>query len=600
LIEAFRLLRDRHREESWDLVFTGEKPGYLPPELRKLVEECELQGRVKVLGRVDRRMLATLFRRAFATVVPSLYEQGSFQIYEALQADCPVVCSRIPPFLEQCGPMGEGMVYFDPHDPEDIARTILAIRDDREGIRARQRRTSRVLWNRTWNDVARDFLQICKEVTPRPVPEAFLFLPIPIQGGIWETTKDLLRALVEINRERRQLALTVGILSEQKDTAALEQMVPEISIERFQLGDISRQEGEWHFRSIFKEFPESPTSRFTMMKGCEPVALRADAWLALSDRFPTPLLPLRPYGVVVYDMIQRHLPKAFAPEFFQRMKEGMTPTLGGAETVLVTSPATRDDVIAEYQLNPDQIELIPIACEPHRRFCSITGQRVNLPREPFILNVGNAGEHKGGDILLRAITRMKQKAHGQVPLLVYVGVRTDAMSPQYRGAIDYPWWSQIRQLVLSLGLVEGHDVTFLGFVSDEQLLDLYQRCAVVVNAARYDNGSYSLIEGAYFGRPLVSSRYPGVEFLCDRFQVPVHYFPVDDDGALVSALERALEQKPIQGRDLDWTRQRLLSPELSYRVYAERVYNLLIRLARKGRENRLSTSSWPDTRSIAA
>jgi hypothetical protein len=75
---------------------------------------------------------------------------------------------------------------------------------------------------------------------------------------------------------------------------------------------------------------------------------------------------------------------------------------------------------------------------------------------------------------------------------------------------------------------------------------------------------------------------------------------VDDDGALVSALEKALEQKPIQERDLDWTRQRLLSPELSYRVYAERIYNLLIRLARKGRENRLSTSSWPDTRGIAA
>jgi glycosyltransferase involved in cell wall biosynthesis len=166
LIQSFRLLRDRHQEDSWDLVFTGEKAGYLPPELRKQVEECGLQDQVHVLGRVDRKMLAALFRQAFATIIPSYYEQGSFQIYEALQAGCPVACSRIPPFLEQCGPMGDSMLYFDPADPEAMARTILGIRDNREEIRRRQRQDSRVLWARTWDHVAQDFLQVCKEVTP--------------------------------------------------------------------------------------------------------------------------------------------------------------------------------------------------------------------------------------------------------------------------------------------------------------------------------------------------------------------------------------------------------------------------------------------------
>jgi glycosyltransferase involved in cell wall biosynthesis len=165
LIEALRILRDHHHENTWDLVFTGEQPAYLPPELEKRVQECELEDCVHVLGRVDRKTLAALYHRAFATLVPSFYEQGSFQIYEALQAGSPVACSRIPPFLEQCGAMGNGMLYFDPADPEAIARTILAIRDDREEIRRRQWQASRVLWTRTWDHVARDFLQVCKEVT---------------------------------------------------------------------------------------------------------------------------------------------------------------------------------------------------------------------------------------------------------------------------------------------------------------------------------------------------------------------------------------------------------------------------------------------------
>lgn len=62
--------------------------------------------------------------------------------------------------------MGDSMLYFDPADPKAIAQAILAIRDDREEIRHHQRQASRVLWTRTWDHVARDFLRVCKEVTP--------------------------------------------------------------------------------------------------------------------------------------------------------------------------------------------------------------------------------------------------------------------------------------------------------------------------------------------------------------------------------------------------------------------------------------------------
>ncbi len=165
LIEALRVLRDRYGADAWDLVFTGENPDFLPPELRRQVQDVGLQTRVHVLGRVDRKTLTALYRCAFATVVPSFYEQGSFQIYEALQTGCPVACSRIPPFLEQCGPMGESMLYFDPGDPDALARTILAIRDDPQGVRRRQGNASGVLWERNWQDVARDFLQVCQEAT---------------------------------------------------------------------------------------------------------------------------------------------------------------------------------------------------------------------------------------------------------------------------------------------------------------------------------------------------------------------------------------------------------------------------------------------------
>src|SRR5207245_1673509 len=84
-------------------------------------------------------------------------------------------------------------------------------------------------------------------------------------------------------------------------------------------------------------------------------ALRADAWLALLDRFPLPLLPARPYGVWVYDMIQRYVPEFFGPEFFTNMVQaGMSPTLRNANVIVTTSPATQQDVIDEYGIGREQ------------------------------------------------------------------------------------------------------------------------------------------------------------------------------------------------------------------------------------------------------
>jgi glycosyltransferase involved in cell wall biosynthesis len=462
-----------------------------------------------------------------------------------------------------------------------------------------------------WLDVFREAVEIARwratfdehVISPWSSPEVFLFLQIPYEGGVWETTKDLVRALVEINRERQQLTLTVAVEEAQKDTGPLEELAPELPLERFRFGEISRAEGAWLLEKVGKSLSPNPPGVFSFMKGCESAALRADAWLALVDRFWAPLLPLRPYGVVVYDMIQRHSPQGFAPVFLQWMKEGMKPTVREAHTVLVTSTATRDDAIAEYQLDPSRIEMVPVACEPHRRFSSVAIDPVPRARAPFILSVANASGHKGAEVLLRAYARLKKQVRGHVPLLVLAGWRTDALAPSYRGGLDDKYWIRIRQLIRELGLVDNRDLACLGFVSDSQLLDLYQRCAVVVNAAKHDNGSFSLIEGAYFGRPLISSRYPAVESLCERFGISPRFFPIDDDAGLAMALEQALQEKPVQGDDLKSIRDRLRVPELSYRLYAERIYRILVELADQGRKERLSgkpPAYQPETRSTAA
>lgn len=165
LVEALRLLRDRHGDETFNVVFTGIRR--MPAELAGRIDECGLRGRVHVLGCVDRATLAALYQHAFATVVPTFYEQGSFPVYEAIHWGCPVACSEIPALVEQNMPLGDAMLYFDPYNPETLVEAILKISNDREGISRRQQEAGKALWRRTWDDVAREWLAVFHEAARR-------------------------------------------------------------------------------------------------------------------------------------------------------------------------------------------------------------------------------------------------------------------------------------------------------------------------------------------------------------------------------------------------------------------------------------------------
>jgi glycosyltransferase involved in cell wall biosynthesis len=161
LIEAIHQVDQSGPGQSLDLVLTGiHRP---PQSLVRRIAELGLQDRVHILGCVDRQTLAAIYQNAFATIVPSLYEQGSFPIYEALHWGCPVACSDIPSLREQCEPLGDDMIYFNPHDSAAIAQAIVYLRDQREAIRMRQQSVKEMLWKRSWRDAARDWLAVLRE-----------------------------------------------------------------------------------------------------------------------------------------------------------------------------------------------------------------------------------------------------------------------------------------------------------------------------------------------------------------------------------------------------------------------------------------------------
>lgn len=134
------------------------------PEIRRAIAAAGLDHRVILTGYAPDEDLASLYSRAYALVFPSLLEGFGLPAVEAMACGTPVVASRAGSLPEVVGDAG---LFFDPLDPNDIARVLRAILDDplhRDVLAAiALRRSSTFDWDRS----ATALLDCIEEFTPR-------------------------------------------------------------------------------------------------------------------------------------------------------------------------------------------------------------------------------------------------------------------------------------------------------------------------------------------------------------------------------------------------------------------------------------------------
>jgi len=160
LLQALPLL-NRDRPKAFHVVFTGITQ--IPEYLQTLIENLNIHDQVHVLGKVTRGELELLYRNAYATAVPSLYEQGSFPLYESLSFECPILASDIPALREQLQALGNDAIFFDPHSAESFARSVLQIEQNRQGIISRQLAGFERMKQRSWDDAAKEWCDVFQQ-----------------------------------------------------------------------------------------------------------------------------------------------------------------------------------------------------------------------------------------------------------------------------------------------------------------------------------------------------------------------------------------------------------------------------------------------------
>jgi len=118
------------KNDAMTVVFSGNTGDYRHPDYfsHLLQEICykNVRRNVALLGLVPYDDVVQLMRRSIAVLQPSLFEGLSITLAEATSLGRPVVLSDIP-VLRELGPPTAH--FFDPHDPEALARLLLELYD---------------------------------------------------------------------------------------------------------------------------------------------------------------------------------------------------------------------------------------------------------------------------------------------------------------------------------------------------------------------------------------------------------------------------------------------------------------------------------------
>lgn len=297
-----------------------------------------------------------------------------------------------------------------------------------------------------------------------------------------------------------------------------------------------------------------------------------DLWVIISDRLPAPVLPVKKYVSLVYDYIQRYVPDIFPGEdLWQLQEKSFFPVVRNAQRVLVTSPSTLEDVVGYAGVARDRVRLLPVNFEPPQAISGIDNPFQNINN--YFIWVTNTSNHKNHPNAIKALEVYYNELGGGLDVLV-TGYWTEYLDPvtTLPASSDIPYIKYCRELLRTMPntLKRMH---FNGTLPEQSYAQAIGQSKFLWHPARYDNGSYSVVEAAFLGRPSLSARYPAMEHMDREFGLHLPFF----DPNSIRAMARALKEMEGNFMKIDLPDQEALSSH-SWQSNAHILYKSIIEI----------------------
>lgn len=163
LVQAYRLMIERHPDLSIDLVLAGGFGWDYEPILEAASAQVA-RGHVVVTGKISGSELPFLAKRASLSVIPSLYEGFCVPMIESMACGVPTIVANNSCFPEVSGGI---LRYFDAESVEQIAETMYdVLQSPEEQARLRAAGLSRAK-QFSWERCARETIELLREASGR-------------------------------------------------------------------------------------------------------------------------------------------------------------------------------------------------------------------------------------------------------------------------------------------------------------------------------------------------------------------------------------------------------------------------------------------------
>jgi glycosyltransferase involved in cell wall biosynthesis len=209
-----------------------------------------------------------------------------------------------------------------------------------------------------------------------------------------------------------------------------------------------------------------------------------------------------PFLATVWDLEHRRLP--FFPEVsiegwwtWEKREETYRATLPRAARVLTGTETGRDEIIQFYSVPPENVRIVPLPlphfASPQSNSAPILA-KYNLP-EIYLFYPAQFWPHKNHINLLMALEHLKTNHALSLPLV---------LTGSDKGNLAH-----VEALIRRQGLTS--QVHILGFVPEEDLIQLYRGAVALVFPTFFGPDNLPPLEAFSLGCPVIASRVPGAE-----------------------------------------------------------------------------------------
>lgn len=266
-----------------------------------------------------------------------------------------------------------------------------------------------------------------------------------------------------------------------------------------------------------------------------PRRLRQDRPDLVHVQYTAPVACAAPVVVTVHDVSFLERPEYFTPSRALQLRLTVKRTVARAARVITGSEFSRTAIARAYGLDPERIAVVPNAAAalfrplPRETAAAWVWKNFAIPG-PFILTVGDLQPRKNQVGLIQAFAEMA-RAFPQLPHHLAL-----AGKESWRG-------SEAARAAERCGL--GERIHFVGFISDEALLQFYNACEFFVFPSFYEGFGLPVLEAMACSRAVACSSTSAVHEVADA--AAILFDPQSRQEIVRAMLDLALDAE-LRGR----------------------------------------------------